>query len=902
MNAPLLAVSCSFALGIACVDAPHTTLTWTLGRIPVLLALTGAAMLAGLLLLRGRRVLLAGVVALAGFALAGGISATLFEFRFPPSHVSHLDKFGIDLKNPVDLQGRIVSSPLATAGGSQFDVALSQIEDHGRVIPLRGIVRVRLQRGAVAGAAESADGSQLAYGDAIRALATLERPTSYRNPGVFDYRRWLASIQDVFWVGTIRNSVAVENPPRQGAPRFDVWRVRVRSALLESIDRLYPPWTLQGRDGSVLKAVLLGDRSALDSETIENFRVSGLYHLLVISGLHVGLLALLMGTLLRLTSLGDTWRSALVLVFLLAYCSLVEMRAPTVRATIMIAAYLVARFFYREHAGLNGVGIAALILLVARPPWLFEAGFELSFAAALLIVGLVAPILNHTVEPYRRALGHIADASSDFNLPPRQAQFRLDVRSIIAWLESRADFLKHHPSISAAMVVWPTRAVVWGLGVIVFTTILQMGLTLPLAATFHRVTFVGIGLNALAIPLMTMILAVAVPTVVLGALSPALATWPAKLLALLMQALFFLTDLPHLPSWLSYRVPTPPAWVGWTFAVSIVVTAWSYGRQRWIFRLSGLGALATAAMIATSPFSPRVPSGQLEVTALDCGAGDAFFVVLPDRTTILIDVGDRGRSGAGDPFESRRWSAGEDIVSPYLWSRQIKKIDVVVMSRGEEGELPGFAAIARNFQTGEMWYAADRVSPQAWEFLDELQRRGVRLRAVHSEDQFKYGSTVLRVFCPFGTEAGAGADLSTHEGLALQIQDGASAVVFARDPDAKMQQAIENSGASGPPLVLALSCLNTLSSTGRDFPATILPRLVILSGEGNARRRTRDLDPNGDLQVPGMRMFRTQREGAVTVGLRGREWAVRAYGTGAGDGTADFASGASLTSSSFKVR
>ena len=287
LSAPLLAASCAFALGIACVDAPHATLAWTLSRTPVLIALAGAAMLAGLLLLRARQLVLAGSLALAGFALAGGIGALLFEFRFPPSHVSHLNDLGVDLKAALGLSGRVVSSPLGTANGVQFDVALTRIEDRGRAMPVHGDVRLRLQRGGVAETAGSPDGSRLEYGDTIHVLATLERPVSYHNPGVFDYRRWMATIQDVFWVGTVRKLVAVEKAPQADWPRIDELRVRVRNALLEGIDRLYPPWTLEGRNGSVLKAVLLGDRSALDSETINNFRVTGLYHLLVISGMNI---------------------------------------------------------------------------------------------------------------------------------------------------------------------------------------------------------------------------------------------------------------------------------------------------------------------------------------------------------------------------------------------------------------------------------------------------------------------------------------------------------------------------------------------------------------------------------------------------------------------------------------
>jgi competence protein ComEC len=896
--APLLAISAAFALGIAAVDAPHATLSRTLAETPALLALAGGALLVGLILVRAKRAAFAGIIALVGFALAGSIAARLFEFRFPPAHVSHLEGLGIDLRDPVRVSGRIVSAPLETPSGVQFDLELSALEDRGHSLPLAGRVRLRLRRGQDARSAALADSLRLRYGDSIRALATLEKPTAYRDPGVFDFRRWLASIHDVYWVGTIKNPLLVEKLPRQSSPAPGELVVRARQSLLDGIDRLYPPWSLQGRYGSVLKAVLLGDRSALDSDTIEKFRVTGLYHLLVISGLHVGLLALLAGLLLRLTPLGESWRSALVLLFLLGYCSLVEMRAPTVRATIMIAAYLVARFFYRQHAALNAVGLAALILLVVRPPWLFEAGFELSFAAALLIVGLVAPILERTIEPYRRALRNVSDVSLDLSMAPRAAQFRLDVRQMAGWLEGRIRGLENYPAVAMATVTWPLRAVLWAVGMIVFTAILQIGLMLPLAATFHRVTFAGIGLNALAIPVMIVLLAVAVPTVLLSAVWPAIAVWPAKLLALVMQALFLLTDLPHLPPWLSYRVPTPPAWLGWAFALSLVATAWGLGRTRWMFRLAAAGAMVLAGIISVAPFSPRVQAGRLEVTALDCGAGDAFLVVLPDQTTMLIDAGDRGRVGSVDPFESRRWDAGEDVVSPFLWSQQIKRVDIVVMSRGEEGELPGFAAIARNFQIGEMWHAASGLSPKTLGFLDELERRGIRLRAVEAGDRFVRGSTSVQIFWPPGARSEAQTGSSAGGGIVLKIENGGSSVLFARALDRTMEQSLADSGAPLRASVLAIAGSSFPASASKDFLASVSPRVLLLSGEG---RNVPDPFPSGlssDYQLPGWHLFRAQLDGAVTVELQGRTIAVHPYGRAAGEGTSGLGSAASFTSSS----
>ena len=904
LTAPLVALSASFALGIAVADAPRVSLAGVLTKVPWLLALAGLCMLAGLVLTRVRWPRLAGVLALAGFILSGSATAQLFEFRFSDRHVSHLESMGIELRTPVRVSGRIVSSPLARPSGLQFDLDIAAIEDRGRVHPVMGKVRVFLRRGGSVQAEELGESLRLSYGDSIRALVRLDRPRAYRNPGVFDFRRWMASIHDMYWTGTIKSPRLVEKLPRRGAPTLGVNVARVRHRLLAGIDRLYPPWTLEGRDGAVLKAVLLGDRSSLDSKTMDDFRQAGLYHLLVISGLHVGLLAMLAALLLRLTPLGQAWRSALVLLFLLGYCSLVELRAPTTRATIMIAAYLLARFFYRPHAALNAVGLAALVLLVVRPPWLFESGFQLSFAAALIIVALIVPILQRTTEPWRVALRNVINEDRDMALAPRQTQLRLDVRRTARWIATRTPCLRNHPTAATALVTLPPRVLVWIFATLIFTTILQIGLMLPLAATFHRVTFAGIGLNAVAIPVMTVLLAVALPTVLLGAVWPAAAVWPAKLLALIMNLLFSLTTWPHLPAWLSYRVPTPPAWVSWGFAISVVAAACSWGRHRRAFRISAAGLVVFAAFISANPFPPRVPGGRLEVTALDCGSGGAFFVVLPDRTTLLIGAGGGGSAHwrSEDPFESRRWSAAEEIVSPYLWSRQITKLDVVVMSRGDEGRLAGYAAIARNFQIGDFWYSASALPPASLGFIDELNSRGIKTHAIEPGERMTRGSTLIQALWPREPGSGAASLSSGNRGMVIRIQDGESSLLFAGDSSSRTQQALLKSPSKLRAALLALAAPAFFDDLDREFAASVSPRVVLVSGGAEDGEDFSGRGMPAAISPSAPRVFQTERNGAVSVEMRGGKILVRAYGMPAGEGTLGLASAASLTSSSRSVR
>ncbi len=866
-------MAASFGSGIFLAGPGHAH-GFVLGALP---ACVGVCLLAGLLMLRAGWVRVSLLLALLGFLAAGASAGCLFEYRFPPNHVSKLAAQGVDVQDPIRLQGRVISTPLRTAYGLQFDLETERAESRGVSHDLTGKVRLRLQASEQAEISALLDSLRLEYGDTIRVLVRLRKPRIYQNPGSFDFRNWMESTEDIYWIGTIKNPLLVEKLPRSNRAGIGTLVEQIRNRLLRSIDDLYPRWSAQGRCGTVLKAVLLGDRSSLDSETIENFRKTGLYHLLVIAGLHVGLLVLLASWLLGLFPLGEPTRRLIVLALLMFYSVLVEQRAPTLRATLMISLYLLGRLLYRNHSTLNTVGLAALILMISRPAWLFESGFQLSFSAALLIAGLVAPILERMTEPYRRALRDLYQSTLDAQLAPPQAQFRLDLRALIAALRMRLRFLDQHAALASALVTGPARLLLWAANILLFSTVLQVGLLLPMATIFHRVSLAGIGLNALAVPLMTLLLALAVPTVLLGAVLPALAVWPAKALAVVMAGLFALTNLTHLPSWLSFRVPGPPLWVGCGFVLSILVAAVALGRRAWAFGLSMAALGVMTALVAIHPFAPRLPSGMLEVTALDCGQGDSLFLVLPDKTTMLVDAsGSRQRSTGEGAFQGRLWDPGEDIISPYLWSRGIKKIDIVVLTHAHEDHLGGLFAVVRNFQIGEFWHAVNSPTPAYSALLERVRQKGVAERTLAAGDELERGGIAVRALWPARSWRPSGLP-SNDDSLVLRLDYHGESALLTGDISTKVEQELLGSGEPLQSQLLKVAHHGSNSSSSAEFLARVDPRVAIVTGGSGDFGNMPSPETLARLRERGIRVFRSDVEGATTVQLHNGSLSVRCY-------------------------
>ncbi len=856
-----------------------------------------AFILVGLILLRANWVRAAVWFALASMTLTGVAATRRWEQRFPLNHVRYLESRGVDLSDPVRLEGRVISTPYRTGYGLQFDVDARRVESLAHFYPVTGKIRLRVQESEVRDGTDGSGPLELQFGDEIQTLVRLRRPHIYQNPGSFDFRRWMEDIEDVYWVGTVKNPRLVEKVGHAAGFRFAELAERARQRLLRGIDDIYPPWSVQGRYGAVLKAVLWGDRTSLDSTTIDDFRKTGLYHLLVIAGLHVGLLTLLVEFLLRGLGCRRVTRSVIMLGFLVAYAFLVEQRAPTLRATLMIALYLLARILDRDHSPFNAIGGVALILLYSRPAWLFESGFQLSFGAALLIIGVAVPILARTVEPYRRALRRLDDVLLDDYFSPRIAQARLDLRALVYAIRKRVGFLDRYPAVSRNIVVAPLKVLAWVANILIFSAVLQLGLLLPMVETFHRVTFAGVGLNALAIPVMTLLLALALPINLLSVVSAAAAAWPAKVLSVIMALLFDMTHLPAIAAWLSYRMPAPPLWEAWGFCVAFVVAGLALRYARWAAGVALAVCAVFVAFVAIHPFAPRLPRGALQLTALDCGSGDALFLVLPDGTTMLVDAGGSRTRGAREGgFQGRRWDSGEDIVSPYLWSLGLKRIDVVVVTRARPDQLGGLYAVLANFRVGEFWHAPEAETPEFAALLAAVAERGIPTRTLMAGDRLAFGEALIRVLWP-GPDSGNAAPgfgcasrragvkaVSTSvshrndDSLVMRITAGGMNFLLPGEAGADAEKGMLASGEPLESQVLKVGLPWSRSSTSGEFLARVVPQVAIVSPEiGGKGGDSPNSEMMGALASAGARTFRIDAEGAVSVEWKQGSLVVRTY-------------------------
>ena len=486
-----------------------------------------------------------------------------------------------------------------------------------------------------------------------------------------------------------------------------------------------------------MQAMLIGGRAFFGRDLKTNFQRTGTYHILVVSGINVGILAFAFFWALRRLPMGEETATVLTILFSWGYAFLADLGPPIVRATITLTIYLLTRLLFRDRNGLNALGIAALGILLVAPRTLFEASFQLTFLSVIAVAGIAVPILQRTLYPFQRALRNIDSPAYDFSLPSRAAQLRSDLRLLRENLAQIVGLrLSNFVLLRGAGFVLATSEL------ILISAIIEVSLALPMAWYFHRTTTMSLPANILVIPLASILMPAAVLAVALSYVSFWLAHLPALVAGYSLALLTGTIRLIGHWQFSDVRLAS-------TSVATACAAAFAYGmamilaRRRLLLAWLGVaGLLASAIWIVLVPPTTQWRPGVLEITAIDVGQGDSLLIVTPEGKTLLLDSGGVGGQSHSD------FDVGEEVVSPYLWSRGIRRLDAVAISHPHSDHVGGMRSVIANFRPRELWYGLDSPTPEFIQLAATARSSGVAFMPHTSGDEFEFGGVQVRVLNP----------------------------------------------------------------------------------------------------------------------------------------------------------
>ncbi len=786
--APLLALAGAFFLGISLPGALGANVPAPVSAGVAILLLAGMAGCAR----RGRLVIATALLAVA--ALAAGVANRPTPSEQGPLAAA-IGALGDErLDRPIRLAGTLTRSPEEFSDRTELRLRVKEVFANRRTTRAPGLARIRVEgehRHRLRGLARGAD---------VEVWTRVARRRPPGNPG----GRSVTGPVGLF--GRTKSALLVtgERPAAAFSRLIRRLRLGIRDRFTGS--------GLSPEAAAVIVAILTGDRTLTAGGVVRSFRDAGTLHVMAVSGLHVGLVSLLLYGLFVLFGTGRRTALTLLLILLPFHAALSGGSPSVLRAALMAAVVILGIRHGIAGSALNGIGLAA-ILLLAWDPWnASDVGFQLSFAATLAIVGV---------------LGRRDPASGTWD-PPGRLQ----------------------------------RLGRWSRGALAVTLAAQLGAFPVIAWHFHRVVLAAIPVSVPATLLAGPILGCGFGWLLLGdvpILGSLLLVGAGKSAEALLAISAWGAALPFATSGIA--APGWPFLAAW-FALALVVLA---VRSRLVRAPAALALVGLAAFLL-----PRgtAGDGSLRVTALDVGMGDALVLGLPAGGTVVVDAG----------AAYRDYSAGERVVAPFLLETGGLPVRAAVATHGDLDHIGGFASLFREVAADSFWRGAGLAADErpAVRFLRrDISRREIPARLLRTGEEFAFGGAWFRVlFADVPVAPG------TNEGsLVLMVEYAGARVLLTGDAGEPTERIlVEQYGEGLAADVLKVGHHGSRYSTTPEFLDAVRPGIAIVSAREDRRRRLPDPAVLERLADRGARVFRTDRDGAVTVRI-GPDGAlsVRAY-------------------------
>ena len=400
----------------------------------------------------------------------------------------------------------------------------------------------------------------------------------------------------------------------------------------------------------------------------------------------------------------------------------------------------------------------------------------------------------------------------------------------------------------------------WAATPVVLSLAAFFGTAPILASTFYRISPVGILANLPIVPLSGLLTGAGMLFAVLATVIPRSIGWFATLIGLLIDLLV------NLAGWFA-RVPLasvtifPPS-VPMVVCYYLALGAWiAVAWRRWLRWMACVATLALAILISVRML-PIFQNDQVRMTILDVGQGDGIVLELPGKRTILID--------GGGLFDDR-FDIGEQVVVPFLLSRWIGHVDLVVLTHPHADHLNGLQAVLRHFPVSEVWDSGQRAAMPVYLWFEEtLRYRRIPHKILHDGYRTsEFAPVQIAVLHPSNpmlhdSPRGHFSDVNSNS-LVLTIRYGKVTLLLPGDIEQEAERLLLEQGADLQAQVLKVPHHGGRTSSSEPFLARVRPKIAVVSAGYRNRFRHPHQETLDRYRATAIDLYRTDQDGAVTV-------------------------------------
>ena len=657
--------------------------------------------------------------------------------------------------------------------------------------------------------------NSLREGMHVRLEGMLVLPELPRNPGQFNRRIYESGKKIDFY---LENPTVLEVKEQRSGVRevVEIWKTE----MMNRCEKIYPD-----EEAGILEAMLFGEKSELSGDIKELYQAAGISHVLVISGLHISLLALAVAGILRRLGFPMPVWVILSVGVLAGYGSLIGQPTTAVRALLMFFVLQGARLLGRSYDLLSALAFAGILMLLDNPDLILDGGCRLSFCA---VIGV-----GWYVSEKNKIFWSIGEK------------------------EKRKNRGKGGKGSSAGAILENIRAG-WYLWLFTLPVMLD---------TFYQVSVVGILWNLVAIPLLPVIIAS-------GGLGVVLAGWniflgslagsPAYGMLQLYQEIGNISEKLPVGMWTPGQ-PSKPVIAGYYLVIFLLVLVEKQlikREKRWkIFPGMELCSMLLLLLLMAHPWQQRE-----KITFLDVGQGDASLLQSGGQT-LLLDGGSTSQK-----------NVGTYVILPYIKQQGISCLEAVVLTHTDQDHINGVTEVLEEGKKG--WLTVKNLMYPYWmegteqgKQLKKLaEEAGASCRKIRAGDRLTIGKAEAVVLYPKEQEKIAEPNAGSL--VLFWKWEGVRAMFTGDLPEEKERELLQNLPACE---ILQVGHHGSATSTCREFLEQVQPSLAVISCAMKNRYGHPSPDTVDRLKKTGCEIRYTMKSGAITIRKRGREILVTEY-------------------------
>ena len=642
------------------------------------------------------------------------------------------------------------------------------------------------------------------FGDVIKAEVLLQEPELPGNFGEFNYRDYLTR-QNIFLTDSVEmNQLEIVGHSKGLSINTLIYGIKNR--ISQKIEKIY-----QSPGKGLIKAIIIGDKTEISRELMDIFQDAGIMHILAISGLHVGIIAIVLLFIFNLLPkywLNDGFKYIIIITMMLGYAAMTGFRPSVSRATLMLAIVMLAKCFNRPYHIYNSLYLAAFLILLWQPLYMYDAGFLLSFVVTFFIIYL-APILEGKLEylpSYVRKLFSV---------------------SLSAWLGA-----------------------------------------VPLSAYFfYKISFIGLLSNIIIIPLIGVILILALISIVLSFLFLPIAHFFSLFNELLIALLFIVGEkLSSLP--FAYQYVAQPDLAS-IILYYIIVLMGFYSIHFWskydlLVKKRRFWLIVFFSCILLF-INVLIPSSLLAVHFINVGQGDCILVQTPQKKNILID-------GGGTPYGD--FDIGKNIVIPYLRREGISQIDIMFLTHPDMDHLEGLLPVLKEMKVNLVVDSGVQYQDKTYlDFLSLIQEdENISYYQTRAGDVIQITPEIeFFILNPYKTSNCVIENDFNNNSIVLKLQYKNTDFLFTGDIEEAAEINLLSRNSLLKSDILKVAHHGSSSSTGDLFLEKVKPEVAIISvGSNNFGHPHSNVIKK--LEKKCQKVFRTDLNGTIIVKSNGSKY------------------------------